>query len=121
MMLVTAMVHLSTGAMLWYVVVLVTAVVGVVAGQESMCETETYRGLPVEVQNEHQCRVLERMQKDALQQRSMVESQYNSMLRSEGHRSLMDIHFFLLVPPALMRINLLLHTSVYIEHTKVGE
>ncbi|XP_025087608.1 fibrinogen-like protein 1 [Pomacea canaliculata] len=70
----------ASGAMLWYVVVLVTVVVGVVAGQESMCETETYRGLPVEVQNEHQCRVLERMQKDALQQRSTVESQYNSML-----------------------------------------
>ncbi|KAK7098579.1 microfibril-associated glycoprotein 4-like [Littorina saxatilis] len=60
-------------------------------GEESLCQSMAYRGLPVAVQNEHQCMILERLQQDA-----------------EAHKMQADTHFAQL----LSRINKVEHSLV---------
>lgn len=49
--------------------------------QDEMCQTSGYRDLPVEVQNEHQCMVLERLQRDVQQHKAQGEEQYGAILK----------------------------------------
>ena len=50
-------------------------------GGETLCQSSAYRGLPVEVQNEHQCMVLERLQQDAQQHKMQADKHFNVILR----------------------------------------
>lgn len=61
--------------------VLVAVLMGLCGGDESMCQSTAYRGLPVEVQNEHQCMMLTRLQQD-MQTRTMQENQHYNVLLS---------------------------------------
>lgn len=58
-------------------------VVAACRGQEAanLCQTTSYRSLPVEVQNEHQCMVLERLQQEAQQSKALANTHFSQLIR----------------------------------------
>lgn len=49
--------------------------------QDNMCQSSAYRSLPLEVQNEHQCMVLERLQQEAQQHKALANTHFSQLVR----------------------------------------
>ncbi|WAR01855.1 ANGL2-like protein [Mya arenaria] len=81
------------------VLTLLTLEVGKVYSQQtgSICTTLQYRSLPPELQNEHQCMILERLQEDFADESKILKTQYENLynlvnqFQTEMYRSIANL------------------------------
>ena len=57
------------------------SVKAVEAQQNSICQTMQYRALSTMLQNEHQCMIIERLQKDFDEERQIQRDQYETLFK----------------------------------------